>query len=384
MITGYLVAGILLSPSVFNIISRTSIEDLNIFTSIALGIIAYSIGGSLHWQSIRKRENSIILIGLLQAFGAWLLSMLAVALIAPFFLDSPDMTFTNTYLPMGLVIGALASATAPAVILALVREYKAKGSLTTILLSVVAFDDAIAMIFVSIALGIGQPLSLGEGSSVYQMLVLPLLKILGSIAIGLVLGLALVFIARLVRTRSLLLAIILGTIMLCVGLTTLFDMSEILANMVIGFIVVNKGKRNTMLNVIDDIEDVIFAMFFVLAGLHFNLEIIKTAGLLALLVVLGRFSGKYLGVRVGASITRAPQSVKKYLGLALLPKAGVTVGLALLAQSAFPTFGDIIYNSILASVIINELIAPLLVKYAIFKSGEQGKFASVHIQDRHI
>jgi len=192
MISGYIVVGILLSPSVLNVISSTSINDLDIFTSIALGIIAYSIGGSLHWESIRKQENSIILIGLLQAAGAWLLSMLAVALIAPFFLGTPAMTFTNTYLPMGLVIGALASATAPAVILALIREYKAKGSLTTTLLSVVAFDDAIAIILFSISLGIGRPLSLGEGSSIYQMLVLPLLKILGSIAIGLILGFALV------------------------------------------------------------------------------------------------------------------------------------------------------------------------------------------------
>jgi NhaP-type Na+/H+ or K+/H+ antiporter len=383
MISGYIVVGILLSPSVLKVISSTSIKDLDVFTSIALGIIAYSVGGSLHWASIRKQERSIILIGLLQAVGAWLLSLLAVALIAPFFLDTPDTTFTNTYLPMGLVIGALASATAPAVILAIIREYKAKGSLTTTLLSVVAFDDAIAIILFSIALGIGRPLSLGESASAYQTFLLPLLRILGSVVLGLILGFALIYIARLVRARSLLLVVVLGSIMLCVGLTELLHMSEILANMVIGFIVVNKGKREAMLNVIDDIEDVIFAMFFVLAGLHFNLDVMEKAGLLALLIILSRFSGKYVGTKTGAILSRAPESVKKYLGLALLPAAGVSVGLGLLAQSEFPAFGDLIYNGILTSVIINGLIAPPLVKYAVFKSGEQGKLTSGHIQAKH-
>ena len=176
MITGYIVAGVLLSPSLLNIISSTSIEEMEVFTSIALGIIAYSIGGSLHWKSIQKLEKSIFIIGLMQAAGAWLLSMLAVVLVAPFFFNIPNATFISTYLSVGLVIGALASATAPAAILALVREYKAKGPLTTTLLSVVAFDDVIAIIFFSIAVGIAQPLSLGGGSSVYQMLLLPLLR----------------------------------------------------------------------------------------------------------------------------------------------------------------------------------------------------------------
>ncbi len=381
MITGYLVAGIILSPSVTNVISPTTIENLDVFTSIALGIIAYSIGGSLHWKSIREQENSIILIGILQAFGAWILSLLLVALITPFFFELPGATFTNTYLPMGLVIGALASATAPAVILAMIREYKAKGSLTTILLSVVAFDDALAIIFFSVAVGISLPLSQGEGASLYQMLALPLFKILGSIAIGLILGFALIYIARLVRARSLILAVVLGIILLCVGITELLNLSEILANMVIGFIVVNRGGREVMMHVIDDIEDVVFALFFVLAGLHFYLEVMKTAGLLALLVIVGRFIGKYTGARLGASLARSPEPVRKYLGLALLPKAGVTVGLALLAKNAFPSFGDFIYNGILTSVIINELMAPPLVKLAIFKAKEQGRITSDTTQE---
>ena len=136
MITGYIVVGIILSPSLLNVVAEARIEDLNIFTSIALGIIAYSIGGRLKWETIRVQEKSILIIGLTQAIGAWILSMLAVTMLTPLFFDMPGAGFSNTYFPMGLVIGALASATAPAVILALVREYRAKGALTTTLLSV--------------------------------------------------------------------------------------------------------------------------------------------------------------------------------------------------------------------------------------------------------
>jgi NhaP-type Na+/H+ or K+/H+ antiporter len=372
MITGYIVVGVLLSPSVLNILSSTTIESMDVFTSIALGIIAYSIGGSLQWESIRKLERSIFLVAPLQAVGSLIVSALAIILIAPFFLDIPGATLINAYLPMGLVIGAIASATAPAAILALVREYRAKGPLTTTLLSLVAFDDAIAIIFFSLAIGIAQPLVVSaDAFSIYQMLLLPSLKILGAIAIGVIFGFALIFIARLIKERSVLLVIVLGTIMLCVGVTELLDLSEILANMVIGFVVVNRLKKEEAFNVIDDIEDVIFAMFFVLAGLHFDLDVMKVAGILALLITLGRFGGKYSGTRAGAAIARSPEPVKKYLGLALLPKAGVTIGLGLLAESAFPTLGAIIYNGILASVILNELIAPPLVRYAIFKAGEQ-------------
>jgi NhaP-type Na+/H+ or K+/H+ antiporter len=199
---------------VFNILSSTTVDNLNVFTSIALGIIAYAIGGRLHLKNIHKMESGILLIGVLQAIGALILSMVAIILVAPFLLDIPEATFINTYLPMGLVIGAIASATAPAAILALVREYRARGPLTTTLLSLVA-------------IGIG-------GFSIYGILALPILKVLGSIAIGIAFGFAIVYLTRLVKQRSLLLVIVLGSIMLCVGVAKLLDFSEILSNMAVG------------------------------------------------------------------------------------------------------------------------------------------------------
>ena len=372
-ITGYIIIGVLLSPSVLNIIPKGTVQNLDIITDIALGIIAYLVGGSLHIESLRKLEKSIAWITPFQSLGAWFFVTFSIAFLCPFILTIPEATFYQTYFPIAFVIGAVSCATAPAATMAIIHEYKAKGPLTTTLLAVVALDDAIAIGAFSIALGISKPLVSGIGSvSLIQMLGIPLLQLAEAIAIGIIFAFALVYLSRLIRIRELLLVLIFGMIMLCIGVANHLGISAILANMVIGFIVVNKAKRKEMFLVVEEIEDVIFAMFFVLAGLHFDLSVMKSAFLLALLIVLTRCFGKYMGTRVGATISHAPDTVKNYLGLALLPKAGVTVGLVLLAERAFPTFGAILVNAVIASVIINELIAPPLAKYAIFEAGESG------------
>lgn len=370
-ITGYIIIGILLSPSLLNIISAGTIENLDVMTNIALGIIAFLIGGTLRIEPIRKLGRSIAWITASQSLGAWLIVTLLLVFLSPLILNIPDATWSQTYFPLAFIIGAISSATAPAAIMAIIHEYKASGPWTTTLMAVVALDDAIAVIAFAIALGVLQPLVNGAGGvSFYQMLGAPLLQIAEAIAIGTLFGFALIYIAKLVKTPDLLLVIVFGMIMLGDGVAELLGISAILTNMVVGFIVINRAGKREMFLVVERIEEVVYAMFFVLAGLHFDLGAMKSAGILALLIVLGRMSGKYFGTRAGATISHAPKEVKKYLGLALLPKAGVTIGLVLIAKRAFPTFGAIMVNAVLASVIINELIAPLLTKYAIFKSGE--------------
>jgi len=370
-ITGYIIIGILLSPSVFNVISGATIENLGIITDVALGIIAFLVGGGLRLEPLRKLGRSIAWITPFQSVGAWCLVTLVLAFLFPRILTIPNATFYNTYFPMAFIIGAVSCATAPAAIVAIINEYRARGPFTTILLAVVALDDAIAVIAFAIALSICQPLVSGAGGvSFYQMFGVPFLQIAQSIGIGVAFGFALIYIARLVRTRPLLLVVVFGVIMACIGVTNLLGVSLILANMAVGFVVVNRVRERQMFLALEEIEDVIFAMFFVLAGLHFDLGVMKTAGVVAGLIVLARCCGKYFGTRAGATISHASDAVKKYLGFALLPKAGVTLGLVLLAERAFPTFGAIMMNAVLASVIINELAAPSLARYAIFKSGE--------------
>jgi len=373
MITGYIIIGILMSPSILNIIPRSLImgtpgnPGLSIITDIALGIIAYMVGGSLRTTSLRRLGKSLSCIVPFEALGAWLAVAALVTILAPFIIPLHE----GLYLPMGLVIGALSCATAPAATMAIVREYKAKGPLTTTLLATVALDDAVAVIAFAIAMAISG-VWVGTHLSGYQMLMGPLIDILVSILIGLGFGIVMVLVARLARTREMLLVVVLGAIMLCVGVANLLGVSSILASLAVGFMVVNKARRVDMFSVIEEVEEVVYAIFFVLAGMHFDLEVLQSAGLLAVVIVLSRCAGKFVGARAGATISHAPDTVRKYLGFALLPKAGVTVGLVLLAQRAFPVMGDIMVNAVLASVIINELVAPPLSRYAICKSGEAG------------
>ncbi len=372
-ITGYVVIGILLSPSVLNLVSRATIEDLGIITHATLGVIAYLIGASLRFEAIRKLGRSISWITPFQSLGAWLVVSLALVFIAPVVLTASGVNSANNYVPLALVIGAIASATAPAVTMAIIREYKARGPLTTTLLAVVALDDAIAVIAFAVAVGIAQPLVSGSNDvSLYQMLAVPSLEIAKSIGIGTALGFALVYLTKLVKTRALLLTIVLGVILMCTGIANSLGISLIMANMTIGFIVANRITDSEPIFVVEGIEEVVFAIFFVFSGMHFDAGIIRTAGILALVLFGVRFTGKYYGTVIGARISRASEEVRKYLGFALVPQAGVALGLAMLAAEILPALGNILVNIVLASVIINELVAPPLTKYAITKAGEVG------------
>lgn len=172
------------------------------------------------------------------------------------------------------------------------------------------------------------------------------------------------------------LGVMVGSIFFTSGLALSLKSSPLLANMVLGFMVVNFVRHGEdLFGVVENIEESIFMMFFTLAGAHLDIGVIRIAGWLALLIVIGRFSGKFLGTRLGAHISHAPETVKKYLGLGLLPKAGVTVGLVLIAKDLFGAtpISEVMVSAVLGSVIINELLSPLLVRYALVKSGEAGR-----------
>ncbi|MEA3548364.1 MAG: cation:proton antiporter [Thermodesulfobacteriota bacterium] len=370
-VSGYILAGILLSPSLSGLIPEELIKDrFSIVIDISLAIIAYSIGGSLKLSRLKQLGKSIFWVTVSQALGAFFLSFILIMPLGFFNLNFPlpNASFWEVYLPLALIIGAVSTATAPAAVLAIVHEYKARGPLTTTLLGVVALDDGIAIIFYSFAMSIaGALMKVGDNSIFYQMTVEPLLIISGSILLGALFGCFITGLACWVKKKGSLLVLILGGILLCTGIAEQIKLSPLLANMMVGFYVVNRAKHSEALfQTVENIEEPIFALFFTLAGAHFDLAVIRMAGFLSLLIVVGRFSGKLLGTKLGAGFSHAPLVVKKYLGYALLPKAGVTIGLILLAESLMePQVGEIMVNAVLGSVIINELIAPPLVKFAL-------------------
>jgi len=377
-ISGYIIIGIIIS--LLNIIPRELIDGgLDIITDISLGIIGYLVGGGLYLKKLKKIGKSIAIITPFEALGAWIFVALSVLFLGPFIIKTSagDANSFFTYLPMAIVLGAISCATAPAASLAIVREYKAMGIFTTTMLAIIVLDDAFAITAYAIGSNFASSLITGlKDISWYDMLMAPVIDILGSILIGAVIGFGLSFVGRFIKKKQQLLAVVAGAIFLCVGVSEALGLSSILANMIMGFVVVNIMSDNKdMFGVINNMEVVIFAMFFTLAGAHFNINVIKTAGILAIVITLARFVGKYVGVRLGGSISHASQGVSKYLSFGLFPIAGVTIGLALLIKeySEFSDISNIMINAILASVIINEIIAPFMTRYAIFKVGEAGK-----------
>lgn len=377
-ISGYIIIGIIISLS--GIIPRGLIDGgLNIITDISLGIIGYLVGGGLYLKKLKKFGKNIAAITPFEALGAWFFVTVSVLLLGPFIIRTGVLGSGSFYsfLPMAIVLGAISCATAPAATLAIVREYGAIGPFTTTLLAIIVLDDAIAVMAYAIGSNVAESLITGFGNiSWYEILAVPAIDIFGSLALGAVLGFGLTLVGRFIKKKQQLLAVVIGVIFLSVGISNALGFSSILTNMTMGFIVVNIVKNNEdMFTVVNNIENLIFAMFFTLAGAHFDLSVIKTAGILALVITLARFIGKFVGVRIGGAISHAPVNIKKYLSFGLFPIAGVTIGLSMLIKGheAFSNIASIMINAILASVIINEIIAPLFTKYAIFKAGEAGK-----------
>jgi len=372
-VSGYLAIGILLSPSTFNILDRQLVnEDLYV---VALAIIAYTIGGSLIIQELKRLGGMILWVTISQAVGALLLTTVVLVHTLPFItnLRGPEYDLLGTYLPMALVIGAISVATAPGAVIAIVSELKARGPFTSTLLGVIAIDDGLAIIFFALA-GTAAHFMIDPSSvSWMQMMGGAFSEIAFSVLLGIVAGAALKFMARLVRRREALLMVILGVIFVTTGIASVFKLSALLANMIVGFIIVNfEARHHDFFLVIEQIEEPLYGLFFGLAGTCMDLRILRFTGLLAIMIMATRITGKQLGTWIAAKHFGAPQNVRRYLGLGLLPKAGVTVGLVLIAREIFrvPEVATILVNAVIGSVILNELIAPPLVKYALVKTGE--------------
>ena len=375
-VTGYLVIGMLLSPSLLGLFHESLVkEELTIITDIALSIIAFSIGGSLSLIKLKRLGKHIFWITFTQAFGAFISTTLMLSLFFYFIhsLGAIQSSFWTLYFPMAFVIGAISAATAPAAIMAIVHEYRAKGPFTTILLGVIALDDALTILFAAFAFSMAYVFVNQEAVSLTSFLFSPVFSICLSLSIGGVLGMCLRKLIGFVLQKEAMLGVITGAILLAGGLAISLKASHLLANMMLGFVVVNFVKHHEdLFVVVESIEEPIFGMFFTLAGAHMDFKVMQTAGLIALVITLGRFTGKLLGSRFGAQISHAPEAVKKYFGLALLPTAGVTLGLVLEARVVFGDtyLSDIMVNAVLGSVIINELLTPFFVRFSLRRAGE--------------
>jgi Kef-type K+ transport system membrane component KefB len=357
-VTAYLIAGVLIGPGVLNLLNADAVSSFSLITSTALGFIAFSIGDQFKLSTLKSIGKPALIITVLESVGA-------VALV--------DTVTILCGFPkaMCVTLGALAASTAPAATLMVVRQYKADGPLTRMLLPVVAADDATGLIAYSISINIAIAMVNNEAFSVYSTLCVPLMQIAAALGIGALLGIILGLSHRYFRSHTNRMSIAIALIFLGVALADKWGLSSLLLCMAMGALYVNSNKDSErVLTSIDDWTYPLFMLFFVISGASLDLGALPKVGLLGIIYVVTRFTGKWIGSYIGAAMTKQPDVIKKNLGFSLMPQAGVAIGMATLALQQLPGYGAQVQTVILAATLIYELIGPIATKFALNRAGE--------------
>lgn len=367
-VTGYLVAGVLIGPYCLKLIDQGHLGDFSVITTIALGFIAFSIGGEFKLSHIKQIGGKAITITFFE-------SLLAVALV-----DTALLAF-GVPAPMAVTLGAIAAATAPAATLMVVRQYKARGPVTSTLLPVVAFDDAICLMAYSISIALAKTMVNHTSITVTTVLLKPLGEILLSLLVGAALGFALSLCMRFFASRANRLCLMITAVVAGVGLSEWLGLSSLLTCMMVGALFANlRNDVDRILEGMDRWTPPVFLLFFVISGAQLNIYALPSIGLVGVLYLVFRSAGKYFGARVGATLMKSPPTVQKYLGLCLLPQAGVAVGVAQMAMTELPQYGATIQTVVLCATLVYELVGPVITKLALTGAKEIGAAASTSAQ----
>ena len=357
MVVGYVIAGLILSPSVLNVIPENLNNQLEIIKILGLGIIALFIGSELEAKKLKALGRDIMWITVVQVAGSFL-----VVFVGMYFV-------LNLSLPTSLMLGAMSTATAPASPLAVIREYRAKGPFTSTLLGVVAVDDAVCIVFFGVISAIVAVMLKG-GTVGIDSLIVPTLELVGSIILGIVTGVILCRFLNVVRDRHQKVLILVSVTLFNSGIASLLHLSPLLVNMVTGCVIANVYQRPEEIGFLEDIEILVYVCFFVLAGASLHIDVLLDNWTWAVVYIITRSIGKVGGAFLGARLSGAPEVVQKYLGFAMFSKAGVTIGLIMLVQGRFPEIAVAITAIELAAIAVFELFGPMGTKFALISSGE--------------
>ncbi len=380
-VTAYLVAGVLLGPCLLGRLglpglgfsSFEQVAALQPLSDVALGFIAFAIGSEFRLSHLRSTGGAAVIIGVVQAVMATVLvdlSLLAFHLVL------------GDKLPISacITLGAIAAATAPAATLMVVRQYKAKGPVTDILLPVVALDDAVGLMIFAVSFGAAQAMS-SSGVDLVAVLAAPLLEIVLSLALGALLGYLLTHIERRFRSNRNRVALITGFIILAVALSMVtfpalgvqVGFSSLLVCMMLGTVFCNLcSKSADLMDRADKWSAPLLTLFFVLSGAELDLTVFADLAVVAigLLYILSRSVGKYVGARLSSSLAHQAPCVRKYLGITLLPQAGVALGMSAQVGAQMGEVGVMVRNVVLFGVLIYELVGPTLTKLALTAAGD--------------
>ena len=366
-VTGYLIAGLLLGPAIPSlipglayqgVITSEMLPSLDIISEVALGFIAFSIGNEFKLSYFKRVGATPIVIAVFESLFA-ILFVLAVLLaigVEPAF---------------AIVLSSIAAATAPAATIMVINQYKAKGPVTETLLSVVAIDDATALAMLSVSVAVAQAIKDPSQISIKTSLLDPLWEIFGALIFGVIIGMIFCIPLRWFKKDGNRLSLIIAFVFLGVGLSEMFGFSSLLMCMAIGAGFANFSSQVPhIMKLTDGLTPPIFMLFFVLSGAELQLSVVPTVGLVGVVYVVMRVIGKMCGTAFGGMLCKADKKIRKYLGPALMPQAGVAIGLSLIATQIVPEHGAQIRAIILCGTLIYELIGPVVTKISLTKAGE--------------
>lgn len=355
-VTGYIISGILIGPYVLNLIPQQMVDNMGFVSDIALAFIAFGVGRFFKKENFKETGFGVIVITLFESLLAGIIVTISIHYIFHLQWD------------FCLLLGAIATATAPASTMVTIRQYHARGNFVNTLLQVVAFDDAVCLIAFSLASAIVNA-DIGAGVSASEI-IMPIVYNIGALAAGFVSGVVLSKLMtpkrsednRLILTISLLLGI--------AGLCAALDISPLLSCMLFGTTYINMTKDKELYKQVERFTPPVLSVFFVVSGMNLDISSFSTLGIIGISYFIIRIAGKYLGAFLGCIITKTTKEERNYLGLALIPQAGVAIGLAFLGRRILNgTMGNMLLTIILSSSVLYELVGPVSAKIALLRSG---------------
>ena len=380
-VTAYLIAGVLIGPYCLGRLgipgvgfaTYEEVENLGVISDVALGFIAFAIGNEFRLSALRQTGRQATVIGIVQALTATVLVDIALLLLH---LAIPD----KLSVPSAITLGAIATATAPAATLMVVRQYKAKGKLTDLLLPIVALDDAVGLIVFSVSFGVAKALNLGM-FDLTSILLEPILEIIASLLLGLIMGIIFSAVEKYFKSNSKRLSLSITFVILTVALsmmefhigTVKVGFSSLLVCMMLGTVFCNVCDfSEEIMGKTDRWTAPLFILFFVLSGAELELNVLGDAAIvgIGLAYIITRSLGKYLGAFISAKAVHCEPLIQHYLGITLLPQAGVALGMSVTVAQTLGAGGQMVRNIVLFGVLIYELVGPTLTRIALTKSGD--------------
>ncbi len=392
-VTAYLVAGILVGPYLLGrlqvpglgFISMADVQSYSLLADVALGFIAFSIGNEFRLAQLKKTGKQATIIGIFQA-------VITTLLVDAFLIGLHFLMPDKLPLPSAIILGAVAAATAPAATLMVVRQYKAKGPLTDILLPIVALDDAVGLMLFATSFGVAKALLSGR-VDILSVVIEPILEVVLSLVLGFAMGMLFTFVEKFFHSRSKRLAVSVAFVFLTVALSMMqftvggvhIAFSSLLVCMMLGTVFCNACNfSEELMDRLDRWTAPLFILFFVISGAELELSVFTDIAVVVIGItyIIARSFGKYIGAWTSAKAVHCEKNIVNYLGVTLLPQAGVALGMAIKAEAIGPE-GAIVANITLFAVLVYELVGPLFTKIALTKAGEIRPEGKTSAREQH-